>query len=866
MAQAVPSVTGVAHLKSPVTDLLDPLVNEPALDALEAWLLAAPGDDLAAASAWAKQRAATDVFIEYRPDEPDRMRWDRAWIGPLIQAAALPPVEAVKRLPFRRWPHVPLGGTQFDRIVRVLRSRPRAWAEHFVPGAAEVRTDSPFALFYMLDVLIRDHGLPVPEGDGFLEGWARRGPNTYQWSGIGERVPTVPEADLADPLYTPALFGALLRSPHLRHRPGLAISLAELERAGLTRARVLGLVFEALTTPSSAASQRALAKFWNGLAPTDAELADRLPLLQSALATCHGSLTHVLTPRAVGLAASEADLIEIVRTVAARPEKQQQVDLIRSLEQVELHDRLGRDAIVGAAGEFAGVQDAALRDRAEKLRLALGEGRSGTRVASSEEQSGGLDEGLWSPLPCVEVPRASVQIPVEISHRKIRMMLGDQSGTRAYGFISDGRHNWYGEALLLECLVRVSRGGQAEQVRAWLPPPDDRMWAKGWQPLAGAIVSWLQGDLEAGPVYDGVVPWKPDHGHAHHWAGIRALLNAATREVLARAGTLTTVLSTPSHTDGTLSTDAFVERVVSGAVTHYTPHDLLLALLRLPADPGEVRDLDGLHLPVDEAIWSEHVGNAPVEAPDGIELFRRWIESGGLRPLDARFELGQRGHSGYPQWLMDPRRLPYPAEVFADLNIDPSVLFVDVPAEFALVVAPAWPDLAATYLGSRQERYVATPLLGSSGPLGVPSHAKFLAPTVGDVRDRARAADGLLALVEIGKLSEVHLREAVDKLNRVGRLPLGRLAEVFEQAFMSGGLADLWQAALGVADDAVLRRPRPGDLPAFLRMLTAYAPAVPVPVLPTNLARLATERGATKSHAEARTLMAACERSTRVPA
>lgn len=120
------------------------------------------------------------------------------------------------------------------------------------------------------------------------------------------------------------------------------------------------------------------------------------------------------------------------------------------------------------------------------------------------------------------------------------------------------------------------------------------------------------------------------------------------------------------------------------------------------------------------------------------------------------------------------------------------------------------------------------------------------------------AATRLLRLVSTERLSEGHLREAAEVLNRAGLLPLSRFAQVVEQAFSSGGLADLWAPTLGVAEDAALRQPRPSGLPELLRTLTAYAPAVPDPELPMGLVDLATSRGASKSQAEARALVRAC--------
>jgi hypothetical protein len=316
-----------------------------------------------------------------------------------------------------------------------------------------------------------------------------------------------------------------------------------------------------------------------------------------------------------------------------------------------------------------------------------------------------------------------------------------------------------------------------------------------------------------------------------------------------------TVLSTPSHDDGTLALDALVTRVASGAVNSCTPHDLALALFRLRPHSDVTPDMSGLHLPIELDAWSQHVGGKPVEPPDGMELVRSWIEAGGLSPYSTAYRF-EESPSPTPGWHWAPEHPPYPAEVLDRLRIDHAMLLGTATFPDAAALAPGWPDLGTT--GANSGMNYSAALLGASGPLGTPSHANFLTLMTGDTEERTRAATYLLELVATDRLSEPHLREAAGVLNRAGRLPLTRFAQVVEQAFASGGLADLWGPALGVAEDASTRQPRPSGLPELLRVLTAYAPAVPDPTLPDGLTRLATSRGTSKSHAEARALALAC--------
>jgi hypothetical protein len=132
-----------------------------------------------------------------------------------------------------------------------------------------------------------------------------------------------------------------------------------------------------------------------------------------------------------------------------------------------------------------------------------------------------------------------------------------------------------------------------------------------------------------------------------------------------------------------------------------------------------------------------------------------------------------------------------------------------------------------------------------------------LAPLAGPHEQQRRAIQSLLTLVRRDALSVEHARAAAHELNVAGKLPLGRVARGLEQGFVDGALADLWPVALGITVDASRRRPLPSGLPDLLRLLTAYLPAVPCHDLPVELTDLAHARGTSKSHAEARALVAA---------
>jgi hypothetical protein len=842
----------VEGAEDPVGDApFDSLLSRPDLDALDAWLDAAGDAQLRRANAWHREHKA--ALLEFEPDDAADIRRARTWTSTLLVASTAAPGEAVKQLDWNDWWFV--HDDERALLRRALLRRPREWAAAFVPSAAKVklgrrREPSTAAfLFLMLDPLVRHHELPLPDGDAFLNGWAR----------LGSR----PDG------YLPHLLGPVLSSSHLRHRPDLPAVIAASVAAGeIARAAVVAAALEALVAPLQPSAQRVLADVLVTLALTPAELAGRLPLLQSSLATAYGSITAVLLPLAVSLTSDAADLDEIAAVVAGRGEKRQRITLLDLLQDRDLRVRVGDDAVLGALDHLDACDDAALRERVARCRRTLAAPDDATVMSDVDADVEAADpapspahDGMWTPMVREGLPVAGpLQLPAQLELADVFRLLGERSS--AQHFASLGRVNRSGHATLLECLVRAAAADPAA-VRAMLATHGNAAWL-GLEPVAGAIICWVRGDLDGGPVYDARIPGHFYADAVVQWRPRERVMNAAAREALWRAGRVPTVLSTPSVSDGTLHLDAVLRRIESGQVPSYTPYDMTQVLLRLPVvsseDRARMERLGDLALPADPACWAEHArhqGRPDTAPPDGVELIRRWVDEGGLRPLDATWELtdgfGPFGGIGW-DWGDEP---PLPTGVLDSLLVDLADLADGTSTPTAVTLAPCWPDLAAASLWAHSRGDSrADIILEGPGPRGTPSHAVALAPLAGPPERQRQAVQGLLELVRRDTLSAPHLRHAVEVLNHAGALPLRRVAQGLEQAFVGGGLADLWPVALGITADASVHRPLPSGLPDLLRLLAAYLPAVPDRDLPVELTGLAAARGTSKSHAEARALLA----------
>ena len=844
----------MADVEDPTGDPpFDSLVDQPDLNALDAWLDAADDARLRRAAAWHREHKA--ALRELQSGEEWEINRARVWASTLLVASTAAAGEAVNGLEWNDWWFV--RDDERELLSRALLRRSREWAVAFVPGAARVKlgrrretSTAPF-LFAMLDMLVRHHDLPVPDGNAFLDGWAR----------VGSRADR----------YLPVLLGPLLRSSHLRHRPDLpAVIEASMAAGEITRAAAVAAALEALAAVLQPSAQRVLADVLITLALTPDELAGRLPLLQSSLATAHGSITAVLLPLAVSLARDAADLDEIAAIVASRAEKRQRDTLLDLLQDRDLRMRLGDDAVHGALDHLDECDDAALRERVVRFRRTLvtrddtADAADATDVDAPVEAADvgptSARDGMWTPMVRERASAADpLHVPIQLDHADIRRLLGEMSVDHLARL---GRVNRTGHATVLACVVRAAAADPAA-LRAWLPAPDHATWY-GLLPVPGAIICWLRGDLDDGPIYDDRIPGKFHNDAVVRWQPRQRVINAAAREALWRAGRVSTVLSTPSHTDGTIELGVLLRRIETGQVPSYTPYDLAQALLRLrlvsSEDQARMDGTGDLALPADPTCWAEHASNQgrlDAAPHDGVELIRRWVDEGGVRPLDARWQMtegiGPYGGLGW-DWGDEP---PLPAGVLQSLLVDTAEVKESTSTTTAVTLAPCWTDLAATSLRQVFGKDVhADILLDGPGPMGTPSHAVVLAPLSGPPELQRRAVHGLLELVRRDALSAPHLCHAVEVLNQAGVLPLRRVARGLEQAFVGGGLADLWTVALGITAAASARRPLPKGLPDLLRLLADYLPAVPDRDLPVELMELAAARGTSKSHAEARALMA----------
>ena len=419
------------------------------------------------------------------------------------------------------------------------------------------------------------------------------------------------------------------------------------------------------------------------------------------------------------------------------------------------------------------------------------------------------------------------------------------------------------ESRWLDLVVRRAASdpeGLRSEVQAW----PHKTWVDST--VEQLLTGWATGAAPASST-----SWLPVRGH-------RLLTTALVAETFDRLGTVSELLSTPSHEDGTIAWTDLVERLRRAAPAGYAPVDLLQALLRLePVRSDRLGLLDGLvvepHRPRTgpRRWWSRRT--APQD--DAASVLRAWVERGGLPVRRATVVAGYADLAPTILPAVPPRLQgdPMVEGLTAGLRSSPTNLPTHgshhgLQADRYLAVVPGWAEvLAADEETERLEHRGSgtapfADMVRSPGPFGPAVHlhaARGLADP--DAAERTRGAELVLAAGS-RRLDRRLLAEQSAILLEAGALSLARSSDGWEQVVLGGGLALVWPSIETVLDRATTTRPLPAGLAELLRMVRPYVAVVVAntggggdDVLPAGVAALAGSPSATKARAEARALL-----------
>ena len=671
--------------------------------------------------------------------------------------------------------------------------------------------------------------------------------------------PVLPDA-LSLAVRTPGALGAL--PPEVVEGWGLEEAARELLDEGLLdRDRVVGDVLGALTREDTAGTQKGLTALLAaaGFGPDDAR--DRVPLLQGVMATARASVTSVVLPALLPSLRSADELAELAATVFSRKEKKAKTDVLKELTTKDAVRRFPRDGLVAALSVAAQADDESLADRARKALVRLG---VDTPQPAAPDDTG----DLWSlpstgsvSRPLVPIEPAAAAVTAAISAAAVSATACDA-------------------ARLVDVFVRWG-WTDGTSLRDLLAHPPVQGWGASDALMVGTM--WAERRVtretleyeaaEAGRHYSG----DRSPNRQRQWAVTSTPVTRAfellfLKEAMLSVGSVPMLLSTPTDESGGLAFTALVERLRALAETGCGELDLMQALLRLePVDPGRLRGLHGLSVPVRPAVptnkgWRGRLARTAGGAPDAVAIVSEWVAGGGLPPLES--ELVAEGP------LVRPVELPVDLDAFPSvprdlfLGHDPLIekpwYFWGVTPEATVGVVPWWPELlAAKSAGAFDQTGKFPPrclpwLAFAPGPAGPGLH-HLLALTLShaDEAMRLHAVDATLTLIANGRFDAGLFEGACLRLLEGGELRLARWVSAWEQVALGCGLALVWPTLLRVVDTAAAGTTKPAGLSDLLAVGRRYAPSAPTgSAPPAAVASLAGSRGSSKAAVEARAWVA----------
>jgi len=632
----------------------------------------------------------------------------------------------------------------------------------------------------------------------------------------------------------------------------------------LDRTRIIDDTLEALTRQDTPGTQKALAALLLGADLGAEDVRDRVPLLQGLMATTQGAVTAVLFPLVLECVAHESDMAELAVTVFARKEKRLKSELVRALSAKDSGSRFGRDSVVAGLLPAVDLDDESLAARARRALESLGADVGAPPVAAGAAGDRGLWQAHLAPVgvePFELIEPTPAGLAAAVSAAAVRSRVAD-------------------DARFLDVLVRWAwedrDGLRRHLVRAFEP--------HGWsQPLVVNLArEWATGALTSatharerakiGFLHSGErIPRAMEDWSYSSLPTTAAFARLHVGETLLGLGTVPCLLSTPTDERGVLAFDGLRAALAAQGAAGCGELDLFQALLRLePVDPGRLRELDGLSVPIRgnragralRSLLRRRDGSAGTNA---VDVVRQWVEGGGLPSLEAEYrEDGLHLRPGVP---------PVPGAVFPAVprgltaGHDPARERDTYPWNItpanSVGVVPQWPDVVAAKTLPLFDQASKEPprwlpwLVSTAGQAGLPLH-HALAATLSheDESSRLQAVDASLVLMAQGRFDPALFEQVCVRLLDGGSLRLARTASAWEQVILGGGLSLLWPALASVADRACGLDRKPAGLADLLAMARRYAASVPAGAtpgsVPGGVARLAGTKGGSKAAVEAR--------------
>lgn len=833
-------------------DALDAMAVWFDVDRLVPWLAADP-ERPGQALQWLCERDsvfAVEPDFHWRPMDPG-LEARRCWFEACIWFAGATAAKSASEV---RWQHMARRGDRSEGMARarqVARTRGPQWVSDL---AARVSM-WPFS-YRLLAPLLTEFDLPAPPGVGYVRGWEQT-LWRLEFAEVTEQLCAEPQLR--------SLLEQYLASDLVGPQPPILRAAVSLVSQGLLeRDWLLATAVQQLTSPPRPKAQREIAVLLAALHVGLADLPGGAAFAATLTATCHGSVAAVMLPLLLEDVSAPDELVELVTTVAARPEKGHKQTVLRALKHPALQAGVGVSAVREALEVLrATSEDTKLTAQVETTLAALPGAHAPEQVRDGQEPE--QVAGWWALRPSVQ-PRTVEPLPTAapITNEQARALVLN---------LRSGRHGAHSRAdpardLELDAVVRLSAQLGSDTVTGWLRQlvrdyadapgwvgEGIRDWASDPTPEAYARVRGRVGDREIDPTTRYAV------GPYALWGPVTAMPYLRAREALLGLGQVPLLLATPTRSDHTLSFDALLARLRELHGAAVGPLDLLQALLRLqPTEPSRAEELRGLHVGIDARLPSGNPDAARLPE-DALEVIAAWVTAGGMP--DPGWALGDIPTGHYLALWVPRGQLPVPESLLA---FAPTGLFSwDGMGQAGwAAVLPAWPDLRiGVRYALEQPRNMQSAgalrsaLLNGQAEPGLAAYDHLLLELVNTVREyRADAVKVVLELVGQGRFNaDLCVRAALLRLE-AGVLPLARFSQLLELTAGAGGLAALWPVMTALAGAACSAPRTPTGTADMLRALADVAHEVPDPDLPASVVAFVGRRGSSKAAFEARRLVA----------
>ncbi|WP_078591688.1 DUF6493 family protein [Streptomyces megasporus] len=816
-------------------------------------------------------------------------------------------------------------------LLTVLADRPAPWLGDVAHRLADrIRPDDTWrwAHYTLTERLVLLAGCPVPDGDGFVLAWVRERmfpERSLLWPGVvdgaltpplpsavGVRSGTLVERLRSDPFLdalAPRLFevdgvGALLDGwGTVPDRDGSSWSgaLTALAAEGrLDRAALLDGCLSRLLRGGRPTELRGFLALLKALDPTDDEYAARTTVLLRLLPDAPSTVASLAQER---LAALDADgrldvehLVEASRTVLFRTEKKLVRAQLTWLDTAARRDRKRAGAVVLAAADAFGHEDAAVQERAlnlmsrhlkhagDAVRGELADAAASLspalRPRAAEllglepltDESAGPVEDVLPPVPEPAPMPPPLATAAEVAEEVNAVLAAAEAAERS-GSVTAGGPDATAFERALDGLVRHAHRDRRGLVRALRPVVRAHPWHDHhdeWWGDAGAgelrfLVAVLcgeaPGDAPSAPGSEAVAHLRRQNLTPFGRVLAARLLEAAWWVVNDPPPFL---LATPTTVDGRIAPAELIAR--------------LAEYERTGATPGPC-DLDQALLRLDTAAVTPEVPEAAgrLGSPAGRRL-RAWLEAGGLSLPEPVREVRTVRSTGYdptvtrvvlsapaPVVPCEPapgfRRLlsacdaPDKRNTYAwhsGVRLWPTVL----PNHRELVALCLQSTFAAAADDGLRGGAALLPVLAEAGgPAGAAVHLG-LAHALGarHPEDRTAAVDALLLLAARGDLDPTRLGRDVAETVSVGTVKPNRLLESLRETARAGAPGVVW-SVLAAALPALLAFDRPPrGLPDLLALGAECAGASGAREPVDGLAEVAARGGGGRLVKEARRL------------